>query len=352
MSDDHSESIVEAVRAARAEAAPLYLHGGDTKRGLLGRTTTGRDLDLSAHRGIAAYEPGELVITVRAGTTVAELQAALAAQGQVLAADPPQFAGRATIGGSLASNLSGPARPFAGSLRDAVLGVKLVNGCGKTLNFGGQVIKNVAGYDVARLQAGALGTLGALLEISLKVAPLPEHSLTLTYDFDAPAALETMLTRAREPAPLSGALWTEDRLYLRLSGAAAAVQDYAQRWGGQQADDAQAPWADLREMRLPFFATAQPLWRLSVSPTLPVEADDRLLIDWCGAQRWLQGVDKAGAVALARRGGGHATLFRGGDRDGEVRQDPGAAQRALQARLKAAFDPAGVLNPGRLYSWM
>lgn len=350
---DMNGAIIAAVRAAQASGTPLYISAGGSKRRSAGRDCPGEPLDVSGHRGIVDYQPRELVITARAGTPVSEIETALAAEGQQLAFEPPTTGGRSTLGGTLASNLSGPARPWAGAARDAVLGVKLVNGRGELLNFGGQVMKNVAGYDVSRLQAGALGTLGVLSEISMKVTPRPQTSVTLCYDSDAASALATMHRRAAQSAPLDGACWCDRKLYLRLTGADSAVRHTANEWGGDLLDASESPWVGLRELTLPFFHGDAPLWRLSHSATAPFDTSaGATLIDWGGALRWLRRGDPTVLHDAARRAGGHACLFRGGDRASEVRGPLDRVQRRLHRHLKRAFDPAGILNPGRLYSWL
>ncbi len=350
---DLGDDIVAAVRAARDTGRPVYITAGGTKRHLAGRDCEADDLDVAGHRGIVDYQPGELVITARGGTPVSELTATLAKENQALSFEPPHLSGRATIGGTLACNLSGPGRPWGGSVRDRVLGVQLINGRGERLEFGGRVMKNVAGYDLSRLQAGALGTLGIISEVSLKVDPLPEQRLTLRYDMSASEAVDTMNRRAGVHSPLSGALWCEGQLYLRLAGAADGVKQTADSWGGDRVDPAAEPWEALREMTLPFFAGDAPLWRLSVGSTAPVMQDGEQLIDWCGAQRWLRGnASHEGMERRARAAGGHATLFRGGDRRAEVRSTLSATEARVQRRLKHAFDPDGILNPGRLYGWL
>ena len=349
-----NQQIIAAITEARSAQQPLYINAGGSKRHLVGRDCNARVLDVSGHTGIVEYHPGELVITARAGTPLTQLTDILYQQGQMLSFDPPLFDGKATLGGTLACNLSGPARPWAGSVRDMVLGVQLINGKGELLNFGGKVMKNVAGYDVSRLQAGALGTLGVLREISLKVLPRHEHCISLSYAMTAQEALDTMNRRGGQPKPLHGAFWVDGRLYLRLAGAADAVQHTAKQWGGDILAPDDATWAKLREMDLPFFAGDAPLWRFSLKSTAPVStAFGTTLIDWCGAQRWVRGDHQQSLLQEAATAGeGHVALFRGGDRSGEVRSPLNAVEQRLQQRLKQSFDPDGILNPGRLYSWL
>ena len=351
---DRSKEIAAAIAEAAALQQALYISGGGSKRDLLGRDCEAATLDVSGHRGITEYQPSELVLTARSGTPLAEILAALEQERQTLAFEPPLLGGRATLGGTVACNMSGPARPWAGSARDLVLGVQLIDGRGQLLNFGGQVMKNVAGYDISRLQAGAQGTLGVLSEISLKVMPLPEHSLTLVYELDADEATDSMNRRAGKASPLSGACWLDGRLFLRLSGTGAAVEHTATVWGGERLADGSDFWRDLRELRLPFFAGPEPLWRLSLRSTARHSDEGRpSLIDWGGAQRWLRGeFQLQNLQRTAAAAGGNATLFGGGNRTGDVRPTPDTVSVRLQQRLKKAFDPEGILNPGRLYSWL
>lgn len=348
---DIADELADTVRRAAAQGQALRIVGGDSKRDILGRAIEGTPLAVSAHAGIVDYSPQELVLTARAGTRIEALQAITAAEGQHLACDPPAGAGRATLGGTLASNLSGPGRPWAGSIRDHVLGVQLINGSGEQLHFGGRVMKNVAGYDVSRAQAGALGTLGVLTEISLKVMPLPESTLTLRYTLDASAAIDVMNRRAGEPKPLTGACWFDGALYLRLSGAHTAVTHTARQWGGDTVEPADAPWSALRERTLPFFAGPAPLWRLSLCSTAPItEGIAPGVIDWGGAQRWLRSEQALDELQrYCHRHGGHVVCFSGGDRHAPVRPEPDPVTARIHTRLKRAFDPAGILNPGRLY---
>jgi glycolate oxidase FAD binding subunit len=351
---DCSASIIAALQNALATKTPVYINAGGSKRHIAGRDCEGAELDVSAHRGIVDYQPQELVITARAGTPLTDIITTLGDNRQMLSFEPPLFDGKATLGGTLACNLSGPARPWGGSIRDMVLGVRLINGKGEHLKFGGQVMKNVAGYDVSRLQAGALGTLGVISEVSLKVLPQPQSTVTLRYALSAENAIQVMNRRCGEPGPLSGAFWLDGQLHLRLSGAASAVQSTATLWGGDTVDDSDAIWEALRDMTLPFFAGEAPLWRFSVQSSAPSFPDmGPTLIDWGGAQRWVRGeYERERLDRIATDAGGHVTLFRGGDRLGAVRPPLDTVQQRLQLQLKKSFDPDTILNPGRLYPWL
>ncbi|HEB96316.1 MAG TPA: glycolate oxidase subunit GlcE [Sedimenticola thiotaurini] len=347
---DLTTTLQQQVAAAYRAGTPLQLVGGGSKD-FYGRTPRGEPLPLAGHSGVVNYEPRELVLTARAGTTLAEIEALLRRSGQMLPFEPPHFGDAATLGGTLACGLSGPRRPYVGALRDFVLGVRLINGRGELLHFGGEVMKNVAGYDVSRLMAGALGTLGVVLEVSLKVLPRPENGLTLVQERTPEEAILVMNQWAAAPLPLTAACYDGLRLYVRLEGAPATLTAGRQRVGGDLLEEGERFWRDLREQRLAFFETGKPLWRLSVPATAPpVELAGKQLIDWGGAQRWLVSDAPAAAIREASiRVGGAATLFRGGDREGEVFQPLPAPMAALQRSLKQAFDPAGILNPGRMY---
>ena len=351
---DLSRDIAERVTAARADRTPVYLTAGGSKRDCIGRRCDAVEFDLSDHRGIVDYQPDELVLTARSGTRLADIDATLEERGQCLSFEPPRFSPAATIGGTLACNLSGPARPWGGSVRDMVLGARLVDGRGDTLRFGGQVMKNVAGYDVSRFLAGSLGVLGVITEVSLKVLPRHVASETRALELDALKALEAMNRLAARPGPLDAAAWLDGRLYLRASGATHAVSTAVRAWGGEPLSGAGAFWRALRDHELPFFKSETELWRFSVRSSAPIEGyPEPLLIDWCGAQRWLRGDhDRHTLDALARAGGGHVSLFRGGDREGEVKPALSPPEQELHLRLKRAFDPDGIFNPGRMYGWM
>jgi len=343
---DLSEQFIARITAATAEK-PLCIRGGGSKD-FYGETPHGEVLDTRGHCGITAYEPTELVITARCGTPLAEIEAALAEQNQFLPFEPPSF-GPATIGGAVAVGLSGPRRAAVGALRDFVLGVTILSGVPSRLTFGGQVMKNVAGYDVSRLIAGSMGTLGLILEVSIKVLPRPVAEATLRFDLPQAKALESLNAWGGQPLPISASCWHEDVLTLRLSGADAAVAAAKQKLGGEVAADASAFWSDLREQRHEFFAGSETLWRLSVPSVAPVlDLPGEQVIEWGGSQRWWRG-DAAAAREAATSAGGHAVLFRGTDKSAGVFQPLPAPMLKIHQRLKAAFDPRGVFNPGRLY---
>ncbi len=347
---DISPKLQRAVTAAIADHTPLNLTGAGTKM-FFGREPTGSPLSLGGHRGIVNYEPKELVLTARAGTPLAEVKAALAGQQQMLPFEPPHFGEGATLGGTIACGLSGPRRPYTGSARDFVLGIRMINGRGEIVRFGGEVMKNVAGYDLSRLMTGALGTLGVILEISLKILPAPEQEITLLQEQSPEQAIRQMNRWAGTPLPLSAACYDGLQLHLRLSGTAKGIRAGQKQIGGDLLADGDNFWRGIREQRHAFFQTGQPLWRLSVAPAAdPLALPGKQLIDWGGAQRWLiTDADSEGIFAAARQAGGHGTLFRGGDRSGGIFQPLSTASMALHRRLKQAFDPDRIFNPGRLY---
>lgn len=350
MSDNRYDSIRERVHAAMAQDTPLVIRAGGSKD-FLGRRIEGETLDVSGLRGIVRYEPTELVITARAGTPLAEIEATLAERGQMLGFEPPHYGETATLGGTVACGLSGPARPFRGAARDFVLGTQIVNGRGEILRFGGEVMKNVAGYDVSRLMCGAYGTPGVLLEISLKVLPRPDHELSLVLDVSEHEACERMTAWQRDPLPLSGLCYDGDRLHARLSGAEPAVQAARRRLGGEIDSDGPAFWERLREQRGAFFEGKGELWRVSVPPTTPaLTLAGKRIVDWGGALRWYKTPQDAASVfAAAQAAGGHAARWRGTADAQQVFQPLPGPLHALHRRLKHAFDPHGLFNPGRMY---
>lgn len=340
----------DVIGEAAARRAPLRLRGGGSKD-FFGNAPRGEVLDTRGYAGIVDYEPAELVVTARCGTALAELERALDEKGQCLPFEPPHF-GAATLGGCVAAGLSGPRRASAGALRDFVLGVKLVDGRGRALDFGGRVMKNVAGYDVSRLAAGSLGTLGLIAEASLKVLPKPERELTLAFALPQREALEAVNRWAGQPLPVSASAWHDGELRLRLSGSEPALRAAAERLGGERIDEASAFWSSIREQTHAFFDGPQPLWRLAVpSTTPPLGLPGRELLEWTGALRWLKSDAPAAHIRdTAQRVGGHAALFRAADKSAGAFAPLDAATARLHRALKAEFDPAGILNPGRLYA--
>jgi glycolate oxidase FAD binding subunit len=379
-------ALIDRIRAAYVAAAPLVIRGGGSK-GFYGNAAQGEILDTRGLQGVVDYQPKELVLVARAGTPLADIETLLAEYNQMLAFEPPHFAcphpnprqsgwaqphpprplageggvreaGEganpepkpvyATLGGCVASGLSGPRRPYTGSVRDYVLGVRMIDGTGETLRFGGQVMKNVAGYDVSRLMVGALGTLGLLTEVSLKVLPKPAAELSLQFEMDEASAIAAMNRWAGQPLPLSATSWHAGLLTLRLSGAASAVAAARAKLGGAELHDAAAFWQRLREQTTPFF-DKRPLWRLAVKSTVgPLQLGDAQWIEWGGATRWLASDLPAAALRERAHGcGGHATLFRG---ETGTRFHPlPPALLTLHKNLKLRFDPKGIFNRGRLY---
>lgn len=349
-SADQTQALTEEIRQAHDNHRPLRIVGGDTKR-FFGQATAGQALSIAAHRGILRYQPTELVVTARSGTPLAEVESALAAHHQMLAFEPPAFGAAATLGGTIAAGLSGPRRFSAGAARDFVLGVTCLNGRGEWLRFGGEVVKNVAGYDAARLMAGSWGTLAVLLDISLKVLPRPQTELTVSQTIPPELALERANCLAGRPLPLTGAAYDGTRLWLRLSGSEVGVAQARQTVGGELEPEGRTFWADLKEQRMEFFHDPRPLWRIAVAPaTPPLPLTGAWFYDWGGALRWLKTERPASEIhAVVQAQGGHASLFRAGADAPAGATAPmlAPALAQLHRRLKQAFDPRGILNPQR-----
>lgn len=347
LSFDASATLLEQVRDALAEGRALAIRGGDSKA-FLGRPVAGECLDTRAHRGIVSYDPTELVVTARAGTPLAELNAVLAEAGQMLPCEPPPLDG-ATVGGMVAAGLSGPRRPWSGSVRDFVLGCRVITGHGQHLRFGGEVMKNVAGYDLSRLMAGSLGCLGVLTEVSLKVLPVPRLTRHLQIEMPEARALQSLAAWGQEPLPIAAAAYQDGALRLRLEGGEGSVNAACERFGGAPLDAAY--WDALNTRRLPFFADPRPLWRLSLpSAVPPLALPGDALLDWGGAQRWLKSDAPAETLrAIVGELGGHASCHTPGVTDSPL--EPLSAPLARYHRqLKAALDPQGLFNPGRMYA--
>ncbi|MFO1397145.1 MAG: glycolate oxidase subunit GlcE [Burkholderiales bacterium] len=353
--DPALEAWQARIRAAGTRALALRLRGGGTKD-FYGAARNGDLLDTQRYAGIVEYEPTELVITARAGTSLAAVERAMRARGQMLGFEPPHYGEGGTLGGAIASGLSGPRRPYAGAARDFVLGMRVLDGTGQDLTFGGRVMKNVAGFDVARLMTGALGTLGLITEVSLKCLPLPKAETTLVQECSADQSIHLANEWGGQPLPLSATCYHDGHFYVRLSGAPPAVGAAAAKIGGRVLAEADAFWATVRDHQHPFFAPSlaggAPLWRLSVKSTAPyTDLGGEQLIEWGGALRWLRATDRTNATKLrawAAAQGGHATLFRGTLADVPVFQPLDATLATVHRRLKAVFDPHGVFNPGRL----
>jgi glycolate oxidase FAD binding subunit len=361
LDDPALQSLIDRVRAARADRTALAIRGGGSKC-FYGEAGQGEPLDVTALRGISSYEPTELVVSARCGTPLAELEAALAERGQCLPFEPPHFGAAATVGGMIAAGLAGPPRAAVGGVRDYVLGATLLNGRAELLAFGGQVMKNVAGYDVSRMLVGSLGTLGVVCEVSLKVLPLARATATLRFELAQAAAIAQLNAWAGQPLPLNASAWWDGTLVVRLQGAVAAVDAAAARLGGEriEATPASAFWAGLREQTDDYFAGAKReieanaatrLWRLSLPPTAaPLVLPGEQLIEWGGAQRWLCSAAPARQVRDATAAaGGHATIFRAHDKSAGVFTPLRQPLERIQRELKRSFDPDAVFNPGRLY---
>ena len=356
---DASADLAERIRQAGTDGTPLRIVGGDT-RAFYGRDVEGSELSTREHRGISFYDPVELVVSVRSGTLLSELEATLAEHNQMLPFEPPRYSAASTVGGMVATGLSGPRRPWAGSVRDFVLGARVINHEGLEQRFGGEVMKNVAGYDLSRLMVGSQGTLGLLTEVSFKVLPVPgaTHSLRLELSLDE--ARRRLIEWGREPLPISAAAWLDGALHLRLEGGPSSVSATRARIGGDELDN--TFWAELRDQRLAFFGTGPldedkaPLWRLSLphqtaALELPGTDETHMLHDWAGAQRWLRSELDADAIRRAcQAAGGHATCHGPRATDVEPFTPLPEVLMKYHRNLKAQLDPKGIFNPGRLYA--
>ena len=357
--DPALQMLIDRVLSAQSANAQLCVQGGGTKA-FYGEPPAGDVLDTRVLEGISSYEPTELVVTARCGTDLAELEATLAEQGQCLPFEPPHFGAGATVGGMVAAGLSGPSRAAVGAVRDYVLGATLLNGRGEVLSFGGQVMKNVAGYDVSRLLAGSMGTLGVILEVSLKVLPVAPATATLRFDMDEAQAIRQLNQWGGQPLPINASAWWDGTLLVRLRGALAAVQSAIAGLGGELIEPAHATpfWNGLRHHHDEFFTKAGAavdggarLWRLSVPPTTPpLGLPGEQLVEWGGAQRWVCCAAPASLVRdAAAKAGGHATLFRSRDKSAGAFAPLRAPLDRIHRELKKSFDPNGVFNPGRMY---
>jgi glycolate oxidase FAD binding subunit len=373
-----AEEVQAAIAEAGAAGRSLEVVGGGTKRGI-GAASADGVLSLARLDKVVDYQPEELVLTVEAGARLADLETLVAAEGQMLPFEPPHLGrllgakGKATIGGTVAANLSGPRRIRAGAARDHVLGFAGVTGRGEAFKAGGKVVKNVTGYDLGKLVAGSWGTLAVMTEVTLKVLPAGRTETTLLFfGLDPRRANEAMTTAMASPAEVSGAahlpafaagrppLKAEMPVTaLRLEGFPGSVAARTDALVGRlrgfgrcetlDAGHSRAFWADVGEVSA-FAGDPRPLWRVAVPPAdgwrLGEGAAGDVLYDWAGGLVWLlTDAPPAEVQARACQLGGHAGCWRGAG-PAFMPLEPGLA--ALSARVKAAFDPLGVLNPGRM----
>ena len=338
-------TLRDRIVAANASKTPLRIRGAGTKD-FYGESFVGDVLDAREHRGIVNYEPTELVITARCGTPLSEIDSALESHGQFLPFEAPRFGDDPTIGGLVAAGLSGPRRVSVGAVRDFVLGAHLLNANGDVLKFGGQVMKNVAGFDVSRLLCGSLGTLGLISEVSLKVLPKPRGETTLRFEMSAIDALDKFNVWRGQPLPIAATAWADGVAHVKLAGAASAIATARTSLGGETAANDEI-WLSLRDQTHTAFSAPR-LWRLSLPTTATFLLPGTTLIEWSGAQRWLASDAPASDVRDAAASvGGSATLWRG-ERDTTMFHPLKAANLALHRKLKHAFDPNGIFNRGRL----
>lgn len=355
---DIIDQYTNTIRTAAKSKTPLFIRGGGSKD-FYGNSMNrdGHDiLSTTAYTGIIDYDPTELVMTARAGTSLADLETELQKQNQMLGFEPPHFGPEATLGGCVASGLSGPRRIYVGAARDFVLGIRMLDGNGSNLHFGGKVIKNVAGYDISRLITGSMGTLGLLLEVSIKVLPIPPFELTLRMQMKEAEAIERMNQWAGKPLPISATCFYENNLTLRLSGAESAVRAARAKLGGELISDGAIFWNSIREQTHPFFQSGNSLWRLSLKPNAPpLKLLGQQLIEWGGALRWLacsgEHMDTEENIVRSESilADGNATLFRSNKRSDSVFHPPGPQMIKIYQRIKEKFDPVGIFNPGRMF---
>jgi glycolate oxidase FAD binding subunit len=342
------QQLLQAVE----QKTPVAISAGHSKD-FYGRTIEGDDFSVAGHSGIVDYDFRELVITARAGTRLLDIQQVLDDNNQMLPFEPPVFNEYSTLGGTVACGFSGPRRAYAGSARDFVLGSRILNGKAELLSFGGQVMKNVAGYDLSRVMAGSLGTLGVLLQLSLKVLPKPESEVTLMQQLSVDEAIQYCSKLALKNIPLSASVIFDGKLYLRFSGIEKAVQHVVKQVGGEVLDNAAIFWQQINNQQHSFFSATETLWRLSVPQATPeLGLKGNTLYEWGGAQRWFIANDEISPEQVfeeASLAGGHACQFKNGERQGEVFQPLPAALLKMHHQLKNSLDPSGILNSGRMY---
>jgi glycolate dehydrogenase FAD-binding subunit len=350
VNNDISQQLQQQIAQAYSANSPLSICAGGSKD-FYGRKIQGDNIDVTRHSGIISYEPTELVITARAGTPLSEIENTLDEKGQMLGFEPPHFSDSATLGGTIACNLSGPRRPYCGAARDYVLGSNIINGKAEKLHFGGEVMKNVAGYDVSRLMCGSMGTLGLLLDVSLKVIPKPEAESTVALECDVQTAIDKMHQWMQQSLPLSASSYVDGKLYVRLASNEASIKAAHQTMGGELFKNIEY-WHQLKEQQHPFFDTELPIWRLSLaSNAAPLNLQGDTLYDWGGALRWLRSNESADKIRHAVEAlGGHATLFKNNVNQLDPFHELSPGIHTMHRQLRLAFDPANILNPGRMYA--
>lgn len=350
------DHFIQHIHSAASTRSALLIQGGNSKH-FYGNATNPAETDVlnvTPYSGVVDYDPSELVITVKAGTRLAELEPLLLQSNQILAFEPPHFTENATLGGTIAAGLSGPRRAYRGSVSDFVLGIRLLDGQGHDLRFGGRTMKNVAGYDVSRLMVGSLGTLGVILEASLKVLPRPEVELSICLAMNQSQAIEKIHQWTSKPLPISASCYHENKLFIRLSGSQAGTRAAYQKIGGEILESSDLFWQSLRDHTHSFFASGKRLWRLSVKSTLPsIALEGEQLIEWGGALRWLATDGHENDQTLRQHISdlhGHATLFYGNKTNIQAFHPLSPSMLKIHQRLKQRFDPLGIFNHGRMYS--
>ena len=346
------QTLCASIQQANNSQQALQIQGGGSKR-FYGNQISAKFLDVSDNIGIIEYEPSELFITARNGTLLTSIEATLEANNQMLPFEPPHFSSQATLGGTIACGLSGPRRPYASSMRDCILGTHIINGNGEHLEFGGKVMKNVAGYDASRLMCGAFGTLGVLTQISLKVIPKPQTQITVAIELNQSEALETMNAWVQTLLPISATYFCNDVLYVRIEGLDKTIRNVHQKMGGEILRDSQAFWKDIKDHQAEFFQTQQPLWRVIIpnnTPPLSISGDSCL--EWNGGLRWIKSDEETQYITnQCQVAKGHATLFKAKTKPNDCLASINPKLQSLHLNLKAAFDANRILNPGRMYSW-
>lgn len=349
MSDCNNE-ISSKLQDAFLQKQPLQIKAGNTKP-FYGRNIQGDTLSLASHTGILEYEPSELYITARSGTSLLEIEQAIADQNQILPCEPPHFGAAATLGGMVACGLAGPRRINAGNVRDCILGIEILNGKGELLKFGGKVMKNVAGYDVSRLMCGALGTLGVIMSVSLRLLPKPPCEQTIALTMNSATAISKMNQWANTPMPISATFYDGNKLYVRLSSSVSAVEACKKEIGGAQIEEHEIFWTRIKEQIHSFFSSNMPLWRITVPPnTDTLNIPGVSVMEWNGALRWYKSDAEENTIrSEAERIGGNANLFKGSVTDQIFHPIPEPSMQ-LHKKLKQALDPAGILNPGKMFA--